>query len=108
MLGGVNGIRAREGAGAGINLVPAVTSPFMWSVNSNRVEDGVTMSGDEAELDGVLAGEHVEEGKGELLFVDDYYVMPVHHYYYYYWAMLSGHRYVPTTENDNNRPSVLF
>lgn len=65
MLGGENGIRAREGAGAGINLVPAVTSPFMWSVNSKRVEDGVTMSGDEAELDGVLAGEHVEEGKGE-------------------------------------------
>lgn len=77
----------------------------MWSVNSKRVEAGVTMSGDEAELDGVLAGEHVEEGKGEFLFVDDYYVM---HDYYYYWAMLSGHRYVPTTENDNNRPSVLF
>lgn len=35
------------------------------------------MSGDKAELDGVLAGEHVEEGKCEFLFVDDYYVMPV-------------------------------
>lgn len=67
---------------------------------------GLTVFGDEAELDGVLAGEHVEEGKGEFLFVDDYYVMSV--YYYYYWAILSGHRYVPATENDNNRPSVLF
>ena len=44
------------GIGWGVSLVPAVTSSFIWSVNSKRGEEGERVTGEESDLDGVWGG----------------------------------------------------
>lgn len=49
-----------------MSLVPAVTSSFIWSVNSKRGEEGERVTGEESDLDGVRGGEGGESSKVEV------------------------------------------
>lgn len=45
------------GVGWGVSLVPAMTSSFIWSVNSRMGEEGERVTGEKSDLDGVRRGE---------------------------------------------------